>query len=343
MNAEVLAPTWAVVMTVNDPKELVLANVAHHLWIGAQEVFVFLDAPDAELEAVLAGHERCAVMRCDETYWRKVHALKTPPRRITRRQSLNAGLAATRTNADWLVSLDADELLWCDGDFTTVLAGVPDKAGWLKLPPWERKLDMSIAQQTIFDGGFIGFQKDAEVAGYTQGGFTGHVVGKACVRMGRGYNIAIHNPRIGPIKDKKIPPSHSDSRAFLLHFDGLTPYHWGYKLLFFASQGVDYVRKNNFGKRRRQIGLAARAAQDDHLLQGLLLEIGGISPQEASRLDDLGLRRDLHLGIKDAVRAEFPNIALDLSAAGYNALIEARFEAIRKKVVEMGDVWDFTT
>jgi hypothetical protein len=332
MNTEVFAQSWAAVLTVSEPRELVLANVAHHLSLGAQEVFIFLDTEDADLEVRLRSHPKCIVRNCDAAYWLEFHARKIAPSHHTRRQTLNADLAAQETTSGWLLMIDADEFLWCTAEFGQILAEAPQEAGWLKTMPWERRFVEGQPQKDILDGQFLAFNNEVMRSALTQGGFTGHVAGKPCARMGQGYKMSIHNPRIGRIVDGNVPLKEDDERAFLLHFDGLTPLHFASKLLRRAQRGPNYVINNYRGKRRRQIALAAKTVAS---LAGLARLQGDI----AGPLEDGDLRA-VDMRIAESLVTQFPSAFVDLSAAQFDQALAPDLADMRATVESWGDVWD---
>lgn len=343
MNTEDFPFEWAVVMTVSEPSELVLANVAYHLAQGASEVFVFLDTPDPLLEAALNAHPKCKAMHCDSEYWQVRHAMKRPPARHTRRQTMNADLAATITNCAWLLNIDADEFLWCEGAFSSLLAEVPKDAGWVKLRPWERRRDWGAKLEGLFDGHFLALNSQPDEGPLTEGGFTGHVVGKGCVRTNRGYSLTLHNPRIGPVSEKKIPRAYENETAFLLHFDGLTPLHWANKLLLRAERGAEHVQKNYRGKRLRQIHLAAYCVGDRQKLMALQEHLTGFSPEHTEVLLGEGKLRNLNLSIPAALAKHFPNETRELSTVQFDAKLISEFEKMCARIKNMGDVWGAET
>ena len=84
-----MKPAWAVVSTMDEPAPLVAAFAAHYLSIGASEVHIFLDQPDPEAEALLAGLPRVYLTVCDAAYWKVNKPRKRP-------ECISAANAATR-------------------------------------------------------------------------------------------------------------------------------------------------------------------------------------------------------------------------------------------------------
>lgn len=339
MHVDANTATWGVVLTASEPKDLILAQVAHHLQLGASEVYVFLDTPEIDNFVFSAAHDRCHVVLCDANYWKSEHGMDKPPARHTRRQSLNAAWAQARTEVAWLLNIDADEFLWCTRPFGQILAGVPERAGWLKLMPSERRRRFDAGDEEILAGQFLGLTTHADEGPLTEGGFTGHVIGKSCVRMGRGYTMTIHNPRIGDTSDRKLPPAFVSRHAELLHFEGITPLHWASKLLRRARRGPQYVRNNYAGKRRRQIFLAAQVASDLDQIKSLQRRLTGLSAQETAELEDAGILRNYDLQIERSITAQFPGVAYDLSTQGFDAKIEPLIEGVVAQVLAKGADW----
>jgi len=89
------------VATVNEPAQLGLAFAAYHLGLGAQEVFIFLDTPDPEAEALLKDLPGCHVTVTDDAYWAANPDGHRVPRHITR-QMRNAHKAYADGTVDWL-------------------------------------------------------------------------------------------------------------------------------------------------------------------------------------------------------------------------------------------------
>lgn len=230
-------PTWAVVATVDEPPALVQAFVAWHLSLGAQAVFIYCDRPDDPVQEVLAHLPQVTVIPCDTAHWLRVG--KSRPRRHQVRQVRNARDAYARATTDWVLHSDADEFLWAATSVADVLATVSDEADCLAVPVAERLHRPEAREESVLEGAFRRpFPKPAKMGRKIFGpdyalsyrGLTGHSQGKAFVRTGRPLKMSIHRPR--PLRsDQEIALEKSEVEALeLLHFDGLTPTYWIYKL-----------------------------------------------------------------------------------------------------------------
>ncbi|WP_157968994.1 glycosyltransferase family 2 protein [Tropicimonas sp. IMCC34011] len=254
---------WGVVATVREPSALVLAFVAWHLSLGAEEVRIFLDDPGDPVFDELRRIDRCHVIRCDAEYWEGRRKRQRPPLQSVR-QLANATWAYNRTKVDWLLHIDADEFLWLGRPLTEELAALGPDHGWLKLRNWERCWGETDEAGSIFSGRFrkpcrsVPEARMREIYGpmlpYLQAGFAGYPVGKGLSRTGRGYRLNVHSPK-APVEGGSsiVPPFRTASHAAILHFDGLTPMHWAAKTLRYAEAPDETITLLLHKERQRQV------------------------------------------------------------------------------------------
>ncbi|MEC7762886.1 MAG: glycosyltransferase family 2 protein [Pseudomonadota bacterium] len=225
---------WAVVATVREPLDLVLAFACHHLDMGA-EVTLFFDDPDDPAADVLEQLDRVRVIRCDATHWAAMGWDRRPDIQ-TPRQNTNFRWAVSQGLADWLIHLDADEFLWAPhGIWDEVDALGP--ADWLAVPPWERVL--TPGDTDLFSGAFRGVLEGdlAEVYGdeapfLAPKGLAGYASSKPMVPARTPHHTVTHRV-MGP--DGPRPKRRTETMR-VLHFEGLTPTHWALKHLRYAAQ-----------------------------------------------------------------------------------------------------------
>ena len=129
---------WDVVSTIKAPADQVLAFAAHHLSLGADHLWLFFDDPDAAIPAVLEGHPKVTVTRCDKAYWQ---AFGKRHERHQNRQARNAREAYGQTKSPWLAHLDVDEFLQADRPVAAILGGIPAEALVVQLEPFEAMHD----------------------------------------------------------------------------------------------------------------------------------------------------------------------------------------------------------
>ena len=88
---------------------MVITFVAACFARGAAEVLLYLDTPQPAAEAELARMPGCVLIRCDAAYWRA--RPEERPWAPSDRQRYNLWRACENSGADWLLHINADELL----------------------------------------------------------------------------------------------------------------------------------------------------------------------------------------------------------------------------------------
>ncbi|MFA8443241.1 MAG: glycosyltransferase family 2 protein [Yoonia sp.] len=264
-------PTWAVVATVDEPPALVQAFVAWYLSLGAAQIFIYCDNPDDPVQNLLAHLPQVTVVLCDDDHWLRVG--KSRPRRHQVRQVRNARDAYVAMDAEWLLHCDADEFLSPGMPVSDALGAVPDESDGVVVPVAERVHLRGGLDENIFEGAFRRpfrgpASKGCRLFGpdfdLTYRGVTGHSQGKTFVRKGRALNLSIHRPR--PVRpEQQVMLERADLAALeLLHFDGLTPMFWTYKLARMMHALAKHDGMPPSEHRRKQAD-AVRAAPDGAL------------------------------------------------------------------------------
>jgi hypothetical protein len=312
--------TWAVVATVDEPPALVMAFAAWHLSNGAARVYLYFDRPDDPAADLLSGTPGVTVVRCDADHW----ASFGRPRfgRHQHRQQANATQAYETTDAEFLLHCDADEFLWQDKPMGETLAGLDDSSEFLRVNNVERMAREKGPNTSIFQGLFrkpyMGpWSRGVELFGrdyaYTSRGLTGHSVGKAMTRVGLECKISIHSPKMrGPNKVKLKSVESVDQT--LLHFDGLTPLNWVFKLLRKADAVAHFNGLAPTAHREKQIHAILEAASDPAAGMALHDRLKVADETKESELYWLGLSLDLPFDVGPALAEIFPGQDIDLSA-----------------------------
>ncbi|MBV2360233.1 glycosyltransferase family 2 protein [Thalassococcus sp. CAU 1522] len=247
-----MTPTWAIVMTAREPAALVVANARWHLATGASEAHVYLDRADDPAAAMLAALPGCRVTVCDDAHWSAMRGRKGRPDSQMRRQSLNANHAQARSDAGWMLHLDADEFLWQDRPLADELALVSELGAELRFPVLERTMRHGETQNTLFAGRFRRVSPSAaginrviygDKARFLRDGMFSHGSGKCAVPVRHGFHHYVHESVIDVDGKRVRPPSFRSTAARLLHFDGLTPLHWLVKILRYRRNPPDVQRQ----------------------------------------------------------------------------------------------------
>ena len=294
-------PTWAIVATVDEPPALVQAFVAWHLALGAAEVMLYFDRPDDPAAGLFAHLAAVTVVRCDSAYWNGRR-----PDKHEIRQVRNATHAYGRMQSDWLLHADADEYLWTEGSVSAALDHAYPRTDCLVVPVAERVIADDAPAGTIFAGAFRRPARKGQITdgGLTSRGLTGHANGKAFSRRDRPVEVSIHRAR--GLKGTAVSTEPAKGLE-LLHFDGLTPLNWVYKLL----RKADAVAHHN--------GMAAsphRQAQIDAVQVDPAAAFALHDRLKRPDLDQLrakGLLAEPPFDPADALARFFPGDRIDLS------------------------------
>lgn len=345
MCAESAVPSWGIVATIDEPTALTAAWVAYHLSIGANEIHFFLDRPNPETEALLRGLDRVFIHLSGDDGWRDSRRQSRPGRHQAR-QAYNATRILQETRLDWLIHCDADEFLRLSAPLEDELAQVPDSVEWLHLEVEERVWTGVEADADIFDGAFRSPIADfgligpglygPERAERMNAGLSGHNVGKACVRSGRGHVLNIHRPA-SHRGAKRCDLKHQRCQhARLTHFNGMTRLHYIMKMLRRGLVLLDGQMSPSSTARKLQFQSALSAAADADVLTRLWKDMQHISPEEVEMLAELDAMRfgGLDIGARaEEVFSAQPN----LDPASFDrALIAHEREALEELALRVG-------
>jgi len=320
-------PTWGIVATVDEPPQLVVAFAAHHLALGASEIHLYLDRPDADAQRLLATLAGVRVTVCDDAYWADNPPGRRPPLPMGR-QRRNANHAYARTEVDWLLHCDADEFLREAGTIRHRMSAAADSTMFLQLKMLERVRHGEEPVRGIFDGLFRrpghGFEDWGEevygrFARFLQHGLTGHSVGKGLVRTGcDDLRMDVHFPH---------RPGGEAIHAFdsidnqILHFDGLTPLHLMLKL----ARRLDwpgFLEKAKFKGRGAQMRFTNNKRENARAMAEMVAGTQTVSPVQIERLDARGVLDHTRFDPAPAIVAA--GLEVDLSVANFDAALRDR-------------------
>ncbi|WP_175570411.1 glycosyltransferase family 2 protein [Vannielia litorea] len=325
-------PTWAVVATVREPAELVLAFVAHHLELGAAKVLIYLDDPDDPLRPILRAKSGVNVVACNEDYWNKVNKGRGRPPNQNARQAINATTAYKKVKADYLLHLDADEFLHMARPFAEEVARLEADDIWLRVPAVERCWLAGDRSEHIFSGVFRHPIKQAplvakriygeEVAPYLANGLAGSSHGKPLVRTGHKVQLQVHAAKL-PGKNSGWAPHKKATGLHVLHFDGLTPLHWAAKTLRYAEQGDEVIDHLLHEERALQVRHVRDNIGSMPELLRFFRKITGLTPEQARALTEHGRLSAMKIDPEAAMRRAFPEIEADFSFRAFDLKLGA--------------------
>lgn len=262
-----MGPTWGVVATVKEDVETIKAFVAHYLSIGASEIHLYFDDPEDPAADIVAGIDRAFVTRCTEAHWSGKR-----PKEIEPRQKRNANQAYGKCACDWLIHLDADELLWSSGSIAAALASLDANCLAIRVPPAEMCDKRKKDELTIFRRPLPADRKGRRIARMVWGdyaqllesGLFGHAIGKTFVRCRRDdVALSIHFPTIAG--ERVRAPELSGVE--LLHLHGGDPDKWVASLRFRLSSGAYRAAFHDVRKRAGKLDGMGRNAFLENLLE----------------------------------------------------------------------------
>ena len=239
--------SWGVVAMADEPAALLAAWAGYHLDLGACEVHLCLDRPNAEAQQILAAVPGVHLHLDGGDGWAFQNVGRRPQGQNAR-QKYHASRILAQTGADWLLHCDTDEFLFptpLGESVEALLARVPEGMTSVQVAVAERVNVRGRPKPDIFSGVFRlpwerfgdeGYQVyDDLTLELLQRGICGHRMGKAMVRAGQGLFIGVHHGLRafdGTVRDTAVAQG---TGLRVLHFDGLTRLHYLLKMLRYGA------------------------------------------------------------------------------------------------------------
>jgi hypothetical protein len=235
---------WGLATTLKATPDQVRAFVAHHLALGAAELWLFFDDPDDPAVGHVSGLPRVRCIRCDAAHWASAGHR---PDRHQNRQGRNMKWAYRRTRLPWLGHIDVDEYLLPRRPVGEVLAGLHADQVELRMCPWEALHDPGLPDDIFTSRSFRAPIRGAERGGLRdiafgayvapmKAGVLSHYVGKCFFRTGcAGLDPRLHGGFVGGVRLPSLP---HDRDIALLHFHAEDPARWFDRLDFRLARGA---------------------------------------------------------------------------------------------------------
>ncbi len=236
---------WGIVTTLAAPEAEVLAFVAHHLNLGAAQIWLCFDDPDDPAAQRVAHHPQVTVLRCDGAHWTRLGI--TRPERHQNRQTANAQAVLRDCGLDWLAHIDVDEFLTADAPIATTLSAIPRHRPFVRAKAWEALHSPGLPDD-IFTATAFRAPLNAEshaahraaifgpYAPLLPTGCMSHAVGKCFFRPDvPGLQAWLHGASKG---GEKLPPGPPLPGVALLHFHSQDPAAWKGRLPFRLDRGA---------------------------------------------------------------------------------------------------------
>ncbi len=205
---------WGIVATIKAPARDVLDFVAYHLDLGADHVFIYLDAPTPRARIALERHPKVSAIFTSDAYWQETKGRRPLKHQV--RQVVNATQAyqlAGEVGLDWLGHIDVDEFVCPRGDFRAALAAMPESVNVARISPAEAMASEDLPGLDPEAVYCKAWERNAERRAEIEaelyptfgdciaGGFVSHIHGKCFLRTGLGpLSFKIHRVMRGEHK-----------------------------------------------------------------------------------------------------------------------------------------------
>ncbi|MGL3044456.1 glycosyltransferase family 2 protein [Acinetobacter pecorum] len=232
--------TWALVVTAKASIENIKIFLDHHLKLGVNEIFLFLDSPeDFNNIDELNINEKIKIFPCTDEFWRTrdhYEILDTEPNKkpkaVEQRQYHNMLHAQDVSKSEWIMMIDIDELLYSGERINEILSEIPTNVFSVRAAPLEAvylenkpKNLLEVFNTSYFKNRFVvnySFWNEIYKNKYLnhKSGFFGHVTGKTFHRV----NVLIRSAscHISRPYDTDLMCALDNNRFFILHFESMT-------------------------------------------------------------------------------------------------------------------------
>ncbi len=312
---------WGIVTTVKADLHDIANFAAHHLELGADRLYIYLDDDNEEAFKLLKAHPKIRVFRTMDENWRSAKR----PEKHQARQSANARHAYKRKagDVDWLAHIDVDEFLWPQTPLDEQLSALPASCQVARVRPIEALCPdlQDIAENVTYFKAMTNDRKQrlAETQAIfptfgTQlnGGFLSHVAGKVFARTGHDdAAFKIHNFYVGDIEN---PGQTELLNTKLCHLHAHSFEAWMAAYRFRLSKGA-YRSELKPNRPREQGGLSLHElltyleqTDGEDGLRAFYTEVCTATPALRTRLNDHGLLYSLKLDLDTKRRKHFPEL-----------------------------------
>lgn len=237
-----MADTWCVVaLTRNSPDDF-RRFVAWYLELGASRIHLYFHDPDDPNIALVEQDERFVVNRVSDELLNELNADRE---RLSQLQDLIGTHAYDRTDTDWILRVDVDELLYPgkDRSVSDLLGELPKEILTLLFEPAEHIIGKKSDGQLRFRSVMSSETLEAVYGAFadlvrSRMGLIGHRMGKSISRTGiEGFQIRTH---VGRYPERstivKRPRAVSRFGSYLLHFNAVNYETWrdtiGYRVQY---------------------------------------------------------------------------------------------------------------
>ena len=232
---------WSIVVTAKAPVEMINIFLEHHLKLNPKEIFLYLDAPqDFQKEDDFINDQRIKFYHCTKDFWIKrdhFHILRYKkgerPESVEYRQYHNMLDAHSKSEAEWLLMMDIDELVYTKKDISEVLSIYPSNVFSVRCAPIEAIYKDTPPQnmESVFSTPYFKYRKKFNYAYWDaiypnkdlrhKSGFFGHISGKSFLRTSE--EVFAPSCHLSSPVDKELAHGINCEDILIQHFEAMAP------------------------------------------------------------------------------------------------------------------------
>lgn len=303
--------TWGLSATIKAPLPDILRFAAHHLDIGAQRLFLYLDDPDQDGFDLLKTHPKIRPVLCDDAWWNGKR-----PQKHQVRQTHNATHAYNRrSGVDWIIHMDVDEFLVSDRPVADILSDQPGDTPIARVRPMEQLAGDGTAFKAFIPNGPDRIRTVAALYPtygiHLKGGFLSHLAGKVFVRTGLDdvrvqiHNVFQNNEMLsGPEDTQGIELAHCHAKSWE---DWYAAYRFRMEKGSYRPDLKPNRPRETGGLSMHELFALIESEAGEAGLRAFFEEVCADTPRLRRKLAEHGLLRQVSLDLNATMRRHFPD------------------------------------
>ncbi|NNH76601.1 glycosyltransferase family 2 protein [Acinetobacter sp. ANC 5380] len=232
--------TWSIVVTAKALPENINIFLDHHLGLGVDNIYLFLDSPDDfNPENFLKKNDRVKIFKCDKEFWEQRkhfeclrYSRGERPDLVEYRQYHNMLHAHSICDSEWLLMMDIDELLYSKLKVSKILNKYPNNIFSVLIKPLEVVYCDKIPKnfKEVFSTKYFKEYKLKNIEEWDKiyykpeikhkSGFFGHITGKTFFRTG--FPIKAPSCHLSKPYENDLGLAFIDENMYVMHFESQT-------------------------------------------------------------------------------------------------------------------------
>jgi len=291
---------YGLVALVNEPVDQINGFIDHHLKYGADHIIIYFDDSNHPAVRQTRVSDRVSIVACTKSFWSQAggNEVMTLDEKLHICQRVGFE-KLRRLGIEWLLLMDADELLYSPVSIRDELTKIPTRVDQVRVPVVEAIHTAESRDKRPFaPRQFKQYQKklqrhqlmeisarSSDIMRFTRNGFFGHTYGKTFTRSNIDLNI-FHSHR--PKSSRSRLKMRQAKYMTLLHFDAMSFSDWRRKWSRRIDGSTNCVTISPF-RREQHRAIAEALYGGDRALNGLFDTWYLYDESDLARLIDLDL------------------------------------------------------